>query len=318
MKSYYEIILFHFVLLFLRRKIDFIYFMSQILGVFRRPHPGYANFKVYFKICTSIAVGVFLVLSILQPFNLGDRNILGNPFLTALLYAGGSYITMLIIFFWLRLFPRFFIDENWTLGREVLMIIYQMMSIASTIWLINYLRNTASPTIDGYFGMLRTVISVGLFPYLIVLLVRHMYLMKRRLQKAAKMNIGLMLNDKETLSGYPIQYVNLERLIKPIDIKTFLSAESKGDYLLVNISKNGKIEELTVNKTLDEFESDNSHFDQLFRCHKEFLINKNRIIWVEGNAAGYKLLLHPDLPAVNVSREKIEELTERMYITKFS
>lgn len=292
--------------------------MNQILAVLRRPHPGYANFKVYFRICTSIAIGVFLVLSILQPFNLGNRNILGNPFLTALLYAGGSYITMLVNFFWLRLFPSFFIDENWTLGKELLMTIYQMMSIASTIWLINYIRNTASPTVNGYFGMLWTVISVGFFPYLIVLLVRHMYLMKRRLQKATKMNIGLMLNNKEARFGDQIEYINLDRLIKPIDIKNFLIAELREDHLVVKISNHGKIEELTVNKALDEFEADNSHFDQLFRCHKEFLINKNKIIWVEANAAGYKLLLHPDLPAVNVSRDKTEELRKRMYVTKFS
>ncbi len=82
--------------------------MNRILALFCRPHPGCANFKAYIVTSTVIAAGVFLVLSFLQPFNLGDRNILDNPFLTAALYAGGSYVTMLINFVWLKFFPRFF------------------------------------------------------------------------------------------------------------------------------------------------------------------------------------------------------------------
>ena len=292
--------------------------MDQILAIFRRPHPGYTNFYVYFKISSAIAVGVFLVLSILQPFNLGDRNILGNPFLTALVYAGGSYATMLINSLWFVLFPRSFSDERWTLGKEILTCLYQMITVASTIWLINYLRGSLSPNISGYFGMLKIVISVGSLPYLIVLLIRNIYLMKWKLQKATKMNIGLMLKNKEAYTEDVPQQINLQSGYNPVDISSFLSAESKDDYIVVNIAKNGQLERLTVNSTLEEFEAENSHFDQLFRCHSEFIINKNRIIWVEGNAAGFRLILHPDLPAVNVSRGNAEELKKRMKVTRLS
>ena len=292
--------------------------MNRILALFCRPHPGYASFNAYVTTSTAIAAGVFLVLSFLQPFNLGDRNILENPFLTALLYAGGSYVTMLINSLWLKLFPQFFSDERWTTGKEILMCVYQMITIASTIWLINFIRGTFPPDKYGYLGMLWVVVSVGFFPCLTAQLIRHIYFMKKRLRKATAMNIGLMLDKKETSGVADPQFIHLKRFIKPIDINTFILAESKGDYLVVNISNNGSVEELTINATLEEFEAENAHFEQLFRCHDAFVINKNKITWVEGNAAGYKLLLHPKLPSVFVSGEKAVELKKRMDVEKYA
>ncbi|HBQ56998.1 MAG TPA: hypothetical protein DD786_07595, partial [Porphyromonadaceae bacterium] len=91
-----------------------------------------------------------------------------------------------------------------------------------------------------------------------------------------------------------------------------------GDYLVVNVSNNGSVEGLTINATLEEFEAENTHFEQLFRCRDEFIINKNKITWVESNAAGYKLQLHPKLPSVFVSGEKAIELKKRMDVEKYA
>ena len=198
------------------------------------------------------------------------------------------------------------------------MCVYQMMTIASTIWLINYIRGAFPPNIHGYLGMLWVVVSVGFFPCLTAQLIRHIYFMKKRLRKATAMNISLMLDKKETPAEADPQFINLQRFIKPIDINTFISAESKGDYLVVNVSNNGSVEELTINTTLEEFEAENTHFEQLFRCRDEFIINKNKITWVESNAAGYKLQLHPKLPSVFVSGEKAVELKKRMDVEKYA
>ncbi|WP_436414840.1 LytTR family transcriptional regulator DNA-binding domain-containing protein [Petrimonas sp.] len=292
--------------------------MSVILTILRRPHPGYPNFKVYFQICSTIALGVFLTLSILQPFNMGDRNILGNPFLTALVYAGGAYAATLINSVWINFFPRSFSNEKWTVGREIILCLYQLICVASAIWLINYFRGSWSPRINSYSDMLWIVTSVGFFPYVTALLIRNIYLLKNRMQKAAKMNISLILDNKEPRIENASQYINLRTIDRPIEVDAFISAESKSDYLVVNIAKNGKLEQLNVNTTLEEFETENAQLNQLFRCHDKFLINRNRIIWIEGNAAGFKLLLHHDLPAVCVSRERAEELKKRLKVARLA
>lgn len=291
--------------------------LQLINNLLRQPHPGYEHFKVYIKLCLFISLMVFLILSILQPFNMGDRNILGSPFLTASVYATGSIITSLINYAWIKILPRFFANERWNVGKEMLLLFYQLATISSTIWLINNFRGLSSPTIRGYFNMLLVVTSVGILPYFVVSLGRHVYFLKRRLRKATMMNIGLFLDkEEEKEGGRVVQHENIriDRFVKSVDIQHFVSAESKEGYIVVTIAKNGDLEEFIVGSSLLEFEVENAHFEQLFRCHDRFIVNKDKIKWVEGNAAGYKLTLHPKMPAISVSNDKIKELKKRMIL----
>ncbi len=280
----------------------------------RQPYPGHANFRVYFKSILGISVIVFMILSIFQPFNMGDRKILENQFLTASIYAAGSFLTALISYAWIKIFPDFFKNENWNIGKEVILFLYQLVTISSTIWLINTIRGISSPNVLGYFAMLLQVTSVGMLPYLIVMLIRHTYFLKRRLRKATMMNIGLFL-DKEPANSAVSEHVSIDESVDPVDVRDFVSANGRGeDYIVVNIVRNGNLEELIVGNTLSDFESENSHFDQLFKCNDFCIVNVNRILWVEGNAAGYKLSLHPNLPPIAVANDKKEEFKKFMEV----
>lgn len=288
-----------------------VHFLNFLKNLARRPNPGIATFKVYFKISFFIALGVFLVLAVLQPFNLGNRNIFGNPHITAAIYALGSLATMLLNFVWVRLFPKAFSNERWTLGKDVLVRLFQMASIGLAIWLINDMRGVLSEKAPNFITTLREVLAVGSIPYLIVLFVRHIYLLKYRLQKATKINIGLMLNNKDARERNAFQQIRLKNHYS-IDINSLVLAETKDGHLSLIINNNGNIENIAVETTLSEFEAENAHFEQLFRCHDQAIINKNRIIWVESNAAGFELILHPDLPAVRVSTDKTDEFRKQM------
>lgn len=269
-----------------------------------RPHPGYDNFSAYAVPSLGIAFIVFLILSILQPFDIGARNILGNPFLTASVYAAGSIITALINYTWIKFFPDFFKNENWNIGKEIFSLFYQLITISTAIWLINVVREISSPTVSGYYSMLLNVTSVAIFPYLTVLIVRNIYLFKKRSRKAAMMNINLFLNNKKSPDVSFSDMIDIDKFVEPVDMNKFLSAEEKDGYLVVKVARNEDVDELIVGSTLSEFEGGNSHFNQLFKCNNSIIVNINRVLWVEGNAAGYKLALHPKLPPVAVADDK--------------
>lgn len=289
-----------------------IHFIKKI---FREPHPGYASFKIYFKSILGISVIVFLILSLYHPFGMDNRFVMGSPFLTALLYAAGSFTTTLINYMWIKVFPGYFKNENWNLGKEISSFFYQLVTIASTIWLINVIRGITSPTIIYYFAMLLRVTIIGLLPYITVLFIRHTYYLKRRLRKATMMNIDLFL-DKESVDNSMSDHVEIDRFIEPVDVTNFVSAEAKDDYIVVNVGRNGNLKELIVGNTLSEFEAGNAHFDQLFKCNDNFIVNVNRILWIEGNAAGYKLSLHPDLPPIAVANDKKQEFKKFMDVVQ--
>ena len=114
------------------------------------------------------------------------------------------------------------------------------------------------------------------------------------------------------------QFIHLKRYIKPVDVNSFIMAESKEDLLMITLSSEGGMEELIIRGTLDEFEAENAHFEQLFRCHNNYVINSDKITWVEGNAAGYRIMMHPKLPSIFLTGERGKEFIKRMGVERYA
>lgn len=284
--------------------------MKKITHLLHQPHPGYTK-AGYFRTVAGITIVVFLILAIFQPFNIGDRNINGNPYLTALIYAGGAAITMSVSSLWLFLLPKWFERKNWTLGKELPVLVYQMISIAITIWLINIFRGTV-PRGDATFSRsLFLVIAIGILPYILATFVKHIYLLRNNLQQAQQMNDRLksetgLHNDATAFQMPEKAVVTVPKLLNRILLDEFIYAESKGNNLLIQCEVNGILFQHSVRCTLNEFSLANKNNPQLFRCHRSFIINTQKILRVEGNAAGYQVKLHPELPGIVVARSNVE------------
>lgn len=286
--------------------------LNKIVYSLNQPHPGYYSLKAYFRIVLAITVIVFLIIALLQPLNIGQRNIQNNPFLTAAVYAGASAAILSLNAIWFLIFPKWFVQENWTLGKELLVAFYQFFSIAVVIWIIKHFRGVATDE-SGIGNSFFLAIAIGLLPYLIATFVRHNYLLKQHTKEVAQLNQQLSV-DQSTNT----EHINSEKLLlipkleSPVAVSDFLYAESRGNNLLIQSEQNNKPVVYTVRSTLNEFVEANRHFTQLFRCHRSFIINMDRILKVEGNAAGYQVLLHNQLPAVVVARSNVAAFRKKI------
>lgn len=283
--------------------------MNKLIHTLKQPHPGYGSLRIYFRTVLGIVWVVFLILSILQPFKIGERNIEGNSYITAAVYAGGALFAMSLNALWLLIFRDWFRPEKWTLGKELILMGYQFFSIGLTIWLINHLRGTLRPE-DASFGKsFFLAIAIGILPYIIATFGRHNYLLRHHLREVTALNAQLedmQAHKNEQLSSKTESaYLIVPKLDQPVRISDFLYAESRGNNLEVQVLKNEKISAFIVRSTLNDFVEANGLFPQLFRCHRSFVINTNKIIQVQGNAAGYQVLLHPDLAPVVVARSNV-------------
>ncbi|MGC4235293.1 MAG: LytTR family DNA-binding domain-containing protein [Niabella sp.] len=288
--------------------VKYMKLWTYIKDKLHQPHPGYSDLGVYFRTIAGIATIVFLMLSIFQPFNLGHRNINGNPYLTAFVYAGSALITMFASSLWMILFPRWFSEERWTLRSEILIIIYQMGSIAVTVWVINQIRGVMLPGISSYLRVLLMVFSTGIIPYTMVAFIRHNYLLKRNLEKA-RLLTGKLQSEKEEKD---IAALVLPGLKEKVLVSELYYVESKGNYLNLLCEKEGAKYSLLCRCTMKEFESACAKFSQLFRCHRSFIVNLNKVLKVEGNAGGYFLHLLHNFATVPVSRTYIEEFKKKL------
>jgi len=283
--------------------------LNRLIHTLKQPHPGYGNLRIYFRTVLGIVLVVFLILSILQPFKISERTIAGSPYVTAAVYAGGAFLTMSLNALWLLVLYNWFRPEKWTLGRELIVMAYQFFSIGLTIWLINHLRGTLTPE-DASFGKsFFLAVAIGILPYIIATFGRHNYLLRHHLKEVAAFNDRLKELQAQKNGHATTQtttgYLNIPRLDHPIAINAFLFAESKGNNLVLQVLLNNRLQQYTLRSTLNDFAQANAHISPLFRCHRSFIINLDKVEQVQGNAAGYQVLLHPDLAPVVVARSSV-------------
>lgn len=87
--------------------------------------------------------------------------------------------------------------------------------------------------------------------------------------------------------------------------------ESNANYIKVCYQENGEVKSFMIRKTLKEVEKENSKYsDQLFRCHKSFIINTHRLKGVKGNSRVTTAIMDFDI-YIPVSTAKRRELVSK-------
>ena len=259
----------------------------------------------------AISLVVFLILSVLQPFNIGQRNINGSPYITALVYAGGAALTMCSGVIWLALFPQWFAPQRWTLGKDLIVFVYQLISIGFTIWAINSYRALAAE--QGYGRAIFLVFAIGILPYALLTFIKHNRYLQQSLREAEQMNHQLKrLQEAHLLSAHSnstaqtiTSYLILPKQEEQIPVTRFLFAESKGNNLHIHWLNGEQPHEIVIRHTINEFAANNAAYTSLFRCHRSYIVNLEKIQQVKGNAAGYQLVMHSYLPPVTVARSYV-------------
>lgn len=288
----------------------FVHLFQKFSHILKQPHPGYQNLPGYFKMVAAISVVVFLILSILQPFNIGQRNINGNAYITAIVYAGGAALTMGIGAIWLLLFPGWFNNKNWTLGKDFIVFSYQLISIGFTIWAINNYRNLEDER--GYGRAVFLVFTIGILPYALITFIKHNRYLKQSLKEAEQMNLQLksLQNAHHAEAGvssvtdHPAYLILTKSSVK-IPVSEFLFAESKGNNLYINHTHQNRPKTEIMRCTINEFSENNLLYPSLLRCHRSYIINMDKVQKIQGNASGYQLVLSTDLPIVTVARSYV-------------
>lgn len=284
--------------------------MNKLYLLLKQPHPAYDNLKVYFRTILFIAIGVFLILYLLRPNDISRH---GSEWLIlkiALLYPTAGFIMMALSTLWILGFPGLFAQKSWNLGREIVFVAYQFTSVAFVVWLVHYWIVYQNDRENSFslWKMMFIVWTTGFLPYILVSLTRHSLLLRKRLAVADQINMNLELSPTKTSVTTPsCLYIEDEKIPK-ISNDDFLFLESIGNYLHLFCEDRGDVREFKIRETIRQFKDNNADFPNLFHSHRAFVVNLNKIIRVNGNAAGYFLCVHPKLHDVPVARSHIEEL----------
>lgn len=280
--------------------------MSRTLkDLWRAPYPvGIASWKA---VVVPAAI-VFLVLYLLEPFGLSrmESGQLWVALGSALISAGVSSV-----FAWglPRVFPCYYAEKHWTLGKEVLNTLALLLLIAVCVWLYVAWLMGRIPDARLFFIALLWVMILGAFPTVLFAMWNRNIQLARNLREATELNLRLFSVLPPTPVSAPVScpllFAGSTRESLEVDAADFLYAEAEGNYVHFHYLSPSdhrpasKLLRLTM-KQAEAVACISS--SPIVRCHRAFLVNLQRVTRVEGNSQGYRLRLDGCADEVPVSR----------------
>lgn len=129
---------------------------------------------------------------------------------------------------------------------------------------------------------------VSILPVTLMVLLRQIGLMKAYSRQAAEL-------DRQLAEVRPVPQVQRE----------FLYAEAADNYVKVFYTG----EQQLIRSTLRQLEETFRGNERIFRCHRTYLVNLDKVIHISGNAQGYKLHLEGVGQVIPVSRSLNGQIT---------
>jgi len=282
--------------------------------LFSKPFPLYDSNSRKLKSAIFTALFVFAFLFVFRPFNLYRfENLLALK-----ITLGYGLVTFSLVFLNAKLipsiFPKQFNENKWTVGKEILFIMW----IIFTIGLANAIYSTYIFTDEFSFEYIATfqffTLMVAILPVVLNVVIIYSLLTKKN-QKNAEV-ISNHMHHKKRLDADPTATVTLksdnkkEELIVPA--KNLLYITSADNYISVFYLEHGKETHKLLRGTLKGVKEDLKSFTAFYRCHRAWIVNLDRVIAVNGNSQGYRLVLDASDTIIPVSRNLNNDIDIRL------
>lgn len=288
------------------------------IELLKAPYPTYYQ---RWKAVVIPSVIVFLILYMFQPFGISqiEGNRLAVVLGSALISAGASGVFVYLLPW---LFPAYYKEENWTMGKQLLSLMELFLLITVGVWLYQSWR-MAVP-LDGRLFMivLFWVLLLAPFPTAFFLMWNRNLELSENLKKATEMNrylSGKIASRKlEGASEASVKEEVPEMLLftggakerLEVAVADFLYAEAEGNYVKVfyRLAEGKRVSTKLLRITMKQAEEAVASASSIIRCHRAFLVNIRKVVRVDGNSQGYKLSLEGGGEEVPVSRAYAKEV----------
>ena len=264
-----------------------------------RKYP-YPQSNQWFRDCAIYCVIVFLLLYLLQPF--GFSMYRGSKLLASLAFGlvtfGCCALYGIIVFK-----PLSKIIKVWKIWHQGVTLLAMVIFIGiGNFLLFSYLFNyPPSMYLLGVFlywtliiGAIVTICSIGVSYYRSL---RHQ--LETLLDKTTEEQEDIIITIHDTsIRGNDLQ----------LGINDLLYVEAQKNNVVVCFSKDGNTERTEVHTTLTAVLDDLKAYDNIFQCHRSFVVNLNNITSAQGNSNGYQLRLGKCPTVVPVSRSYVPKL----------
>lgn len=291
---------------------SFASMLSRIQSYLAQPYPFNADPRNYFKVVLVFTAFVGGFLAFFQPF--GINNLPGHqPWLVSAGFAAVTFVSLLIFLGLTQLFPSYFQEDDWTLGRELFFSLLNFLLVGHANFLFIKFAWLREYEILDYMGMLLGTFAVGFFPYLFMLLTQHMTKLRRNVSQAEALNERIVADQEPKINSAEVKFTgDNESDELTLNLDKLLFVQSAGNYIEVVYNDGQHVNKSILRNSISNAESVLASFENVYRCHRKFLVNLERVSKVEGNSQGYRLQLDHDVEQVPVARTKNTEFRDKL------
>lgn len=288
----------------------------------QQPCPWHPSIKG--KMIRAVFFGLFVVIFLLvfQPFDL-DFFPANRLIWVALAYGAITFgCIAAITAITPLLFPATFNEKVWTTGRQIAFMIF----IIFVLGLINFLF--APLLVDTRLTLQRAIwfqgitVAIALLPVTIFNLLRQNQLLKKFRKQAADIEEQLRLKLDVAEQQVPLHQPSPALKIlftgdyKGDDLELFTDdvhmITSANNYIKIYYLRHNRLIYSILRSTMKKSEETTLPYSNLFKCHRAFIINLDKVVHVEGNAQGYKLRIEGYDDLIPVSRNLSAEFSDKL------
>ena len=194
----------------------------------REPYPSVIS---PWKVVVVPAVIIFLVLYLLQPFGIAR---IGSGKLWVTLGSACISAGVSSLFVWVLpwMFPRYYEERAWTLGKEVLGTLALLLCITVCVWFYVSWLCGVMPGVRLFFTVLLWVLILGAFPTVLFTMWNRNIRLARNLREATELNLRLSKKQEaEEMPSATLVFSGGTKDTLVMDARSFLYAESEGNYV---------------------------------------------------------------------------------------
>ncbi|WP_106794425.1 LytTR family DNA-binding domain-containing protein [Aquimarina sp. Aq78] len=295
------------------------HYISKIIY---KPYPYLFHLKRNLIIAFVLGMLIYIVNVLAIDKSYVDINfVLSKPLLCTL----AGLVTFFSILLVLEIIPRIFfkpdLKENWTVGKECLLIVSLLFVIAifNNILSLMISKEPSNSIILHFLNSSLYVVLLGIVPAFLLVWINYTILLKENLKKVSLYNEQLesrIIFTKSEVSDIIRIQTNNKNEVLELDISSFLFAKSEGNYTDVFTKTSGKVQCKPYRLTIQKLEEELGSYAFIISTHRSYIINIKNINTTSGNARNYRISFEGVPHEVPVSRNKFQTFKDAFTIKK--
>jgi hypothetical protein len=294
------------------------------------PFPGFGTINKRLTLALSFGVIVYLIMSILKPFGISELSASEIQGFSIAYGVTTWVITSFCLVILPMLFPRFYMDEHWTIGKEMLftITILSLISIGNSVTL--HLLQGSKINWNLFLNMYFFTVIIGFVPISIGIFIKQHVLTQRYRKQALELMQSAAASEtsqKSLVEPSPIDIKPDSAHMRHISPKHItLTGDNQEDILTIATTdivmltaednyvkityytSDGSLRSAMFRSTLKKMEDQLAHCDGIMRCHRSYIIHTVYLSEIYGDAQGVKVLLRNIRDVIPVGKTYIDTL----------